>query len=56
MPSNWAGYDQAGREQFFGVIPIPTNIKNIKNGNNTVELTFPDTGGFVSTVILNIEN
>ncbi|SFC01314.1 hypothetical protein SAMN04489722_101455 [Algibacter lectus] len=56
VPSNWAGYDQAGREQFFGVIPIPTNIKNTKNGNNTVELTFPDTGGFVSSVILNIEN
>ncbi|WP_435314295.1 beta-agarase [Cellulophaga fucicola] len=56
VPTNWAGYDQAGREQFFGVIPIPVDLDNIKNGTNTMELTFPDSGGYVSSIILNTEN
>lgn len=56
VPNNWAGYDQAGREQFFGVIPIPITVSNIKNGANTVELTFPDSGGYVSSIIMNTEN
>ena len=55
VPSNWAGYDQAGREQFFGVINIPVTIKSLKEGNNVVEITFPDTGGFVSSIIINTE-
>lgn len=55
VPSNWAGYDQAAREQFFGVINIPVNVKNLKEGNNIIEITFPDNGGFVSSIILNTE-
>lgn len=55
VPDNWAGYDQANREQFFGVITIPFDIKHTIPGENKIQLTFPDTGGFVSSVILNIE-
>lgn len=55
VPNNWAGYDQAPREQFFGVIPIPVAINLIKEGKNTITITFPDAGGFVSSVILNEE-
>ncbi|WP_024481451.1 hypothetical protein [Cellulophaga baltica] len=55
IPENWAGYDQAGREQFFGVIPVPTPLKNIKTGENIIELTFPDSGGYVSSIIVNTE-
>ncbi|MGM8362013.1 hypothetical protein ACSV4D_08875 [Flavobacterium sp. ARAG 55.4] len=55
VPNNWAGYDQAPREQFFGVIPIPIDIRLIKEVKNTISITFPDAGGFVSSVILNQE-
>lgn len=55
VPNNWAGYDQAGREQFFGVIPIPSSIENIKKGKNIVKITFPDNGGFLSSLVLNVE-
>ena len=55
VPTNWAGYDQKPRKQFFGVINIPFDIKLLKEGNNEVEITFPDQGGKVSSVILNVE-
>lgn len=55
VPTNWAGYDQAPREQFFGVIEIPVDIKLIQSGENTVTITFPDTGGHLSSVILKTE-
>ncbi len=55
IPSNWAGYDQANRDQFFGMINIPFDIKYVSSGTNKIELNFPDTGGHVSSVILNVE-
>lgn len=55
VPTNWAGYDQKPRKQFFGVINIPFDIKLLKEDNNEVEITFPDQGGKVSSVILNVE-
>ncbi|WP_282087841.1 beta-agarase [Aquimarina algiphila] len=55
IPSNWAGYDQASRDQFFGVINIPIDIEHTSSGTNKIEVTFPDTGGHVSSVILNVE-
>ncbi|SNR30914.1 hypothetical protein SAMN06265371_10179 [Lutibacter agarilyticus] len=55
VPTNWAGYDQKPRKEFFGVIQIPVDIKYLKEGNNQVEITFPDNGGRVSSLILNVE-
>jgi Porphyranase catalytic subdomain 1/beta porphyranase A C-terminal len=55
VPDNWAGYDQASRDQFFGVIGIPIAINVLKSGANKVEITFPDAGGYVSSVVLNAE-
>ncbi|AXT60534.1 beta-agarase [Aquimarina sp. AD10] len=55
VPENWAGYDQKSREQFFGVINIPFDIRHTIKGENKIDITFPDTGGHVSSVILNIE-
>lgn len=55
VPSNWSGYDQAPREHYFGVIEIPFPVKYLKNGDNKVTLSFPDTGGHVSSIILNAE-
>ncbi|SDX29502.1 hypothetical protein SAMN05444411_104137 [Lutibacter oricola] len=56
VPNNWAGYDQKPRDAFFGVINIPFDYKYLKEGNNSVKITFPDGGGHVSSVILNVEN
>ncbi|WP_299664996.1 beta-agarase [uncultured Polaribacter sp.] len=55
VPSNWAGYDQKPRDQFFGVIYIPVDVKFVKAGNNEVKITFQENGGQVSSVILNQE-
>jgi len=55
VPNNWAGYDQANREQFFGVINIPVDIKDLAPNDNRIEITFPDSGGHVSSVILRLE-
>lgn len=55
VPTNWAGYDQKPRKEFFGVIQIPVEFNYLKEGNNQVEITFPDNGGRVSSLILNVE-
>ena len=54
IPSNWKGYDQANRKKFFGAIEIPVPMELIKQ-NNSVRVTFPDTGGHLSSLILDVE-
>jgi len=54
VPLNWKGYDQANRKKFFGAIEIPVPIELIKQ-NNSVRVTFPDTGGHLSSLILDVE-
>jgi len=56
VPSNWAGYDQASRKLFFGVIGIPFDISYLKSGTNVVSVSFPDDGGHLSSLILNVES
>lgn len=51
VPSNWAGYDQANRSDFFGSIPVPVPA-DVLQARTTVEITFPDDGGRVSSVVL----
>ena len=54
VPINWKGYDQASRATFFGTIEISVPI-GLLNENNTVSITFADTGGHLSSLILNAE-
>ena len=54
IPFNWKGYDQANRKKFFGAIEIPIPMELIKE-NNSVSITFPDSGGHLSSLILNME-
>ncbi|MDV7185954.1 beta-agarase [Lutibacter sp. TH_r2] len=56
VPTNWAGYDQKPRDGFFGVINVPFDYSYLKAGTNKVDITFPDAGGHVSSLILNVEN
>ncbi|MEM8947043.1 MAG: hypothetical protein AAGD11_17845 [Planctomycetota bacterium] len=54
VPTDWKGYDQANRDDFFGMIEIPVPIELIGE-SNTVSVTFPDSGGRVSSMILGVE-
>lgn len=36
MPDNWRGYDQTGRDDFFGMIEIPFDYRLIRKGKNSV--------------------
>jgi len=53
VPNDWPGYDQAGRVSFFGAITIPIDI-DLLTPNTEVEVTFPDSGGHVSSMILDV--
>lgn len=53
-PNNWAGYDQADRDDFFGMIEIPVPVELLQI-SNTVSIKFPDSGGHISSLILEVE-
>ncbi|KXX69416.1 hypothetical protein [Flammeovirga sp. SJP92] len=55
VPDNWKGLDQANRKDFFGVIEIPVKMSLLKD-SNTIEATFPDDGGSISSMILEVSN
>ncbi len=54
VPTNWKGYDQANRTDFFGTIEIPVPANLIQASNN-VTITFPDSGGKISSVVLEMQ-
>ncbi|MEW4925458.1 T9SS type A sorting domain-containing protein [Algibacter sp. 2305UL17-15] len=54
VPDNYKGYDQANRDDFFGMIEIPFSAGLLQE-SNTVSVTFPDSGGRVSSLILSVE-
>ena len=53
VPADWRGYDQATRDQFFGVLEIPVSY-GLLQSNNTVSVQFPDDGGHVSSVVMQV--
>ncbi len=53
VPDDWKGYDQITRDEFFGAIDIPIPAKYLKQ-NNTVAIEFPDSGGHLSSLILEV--
>lgn len=53
IPSNWAGDDQAGRANFFGMIESPVPMSLVKTVNH-VEITYPDSGGKMACVVLQV--
>ncbi|GGF36193.1 T9SS type A sorting domain-containing protein [Echinicola rosea] len=55
VPDNWKGYDQANRDDFFGMIEIPVPYAFIKE-QNQVEVTFPDSQGHISSLILQVHS
>ena len=51
VPSNWKGYDQTNRDDFFGMIEIDVPVESVQ-ASNTVSLTFPDSDGHLSSLVL----
>ncbi|MEM6391223.1 MAG: T9SS C-terminal target domain-containing protein [Planctomycetota bacterium] len=51
VPDDWPGYDQKNRSDFFGAITIPVPTEALRS-ETSVTLTFPDTGGRVSSLVL----
>ncbi len=49
------GYDQATRKMFFGALEIPFDISLIKEGTNSVEVTFKEGAGHVTSAILQLQ-
>ncbi len=49
------GYDQNTRKQFFGTLEIPVSMSHLKEGANEVQVKFPDGGGHISSVILQVQ-
>jgi len=54
VPDNWKGYDQANRDDFFGMIEIPFSTDLLVE-NNTVTVEFPDSGGRISSLIMSVD-
>lgn len=55
VPDNWKGYDQANREDFFGMIEIPVPYAFLQE-ENEVSVTFPDSNGRISSLILQVHS
>ncbi|MER2494363.1 carbohydrate binding domain-containing protein [Catenovulum sediminis] len=55
VPNNWAGHDQANRDDFFGAIEIPVPSEYLTT-DNQVDIRFDDDQGFISSVILEVES
>jgi hypothetical protein len=51
VPTNWKGYDQANRDDFFGMIEIDVPAESLQS-STSVTLTFPDSGGHLSSLVL----
>ncbi|WP_109622725.1 hypothetical protein [Sediminitomix flava] len=49
------GYNQHNRRQFFGTLEIPFDISLLKQGKNQLKVQFPDDGGQISSVILQVQ-
>ena len=55
VPDNWPGYDQANRDEFFGAITMPVDHALLTD-TTQVSITFPDSGGRIASVVLDVNN
>jgi hypothetical protein len=51
VPTNWKGYDQANRDDFFGMIEIDVPVESLQ-ASTSVTLEFSDSGGHLSSLVL----
>ncbi|WP_430931245.1 T9SS type A sorting domain-containing protein [Saccharicrinis sp. 156] len=55
VPTNFRGGPQTDRDNFFGVLEIPVALADLDTDNEVV-VTFPDYGGYISTVTMQVYN
>ncbi len=55
VPEDWRGFDQKTRDRFFGVIEVPVPFSSLSE-NTTVEITFDDGGGHVTSMGFQVFN
>ncbi|AWB66025.1 hypothetical protein C2869_06040 [Saccharobesus litoralis] len=55
IKQNWGGGSQATRDEFFGAIEVDLT-NSLLQANNTVTVTYPDTGGKIASVVLQVNN
>lgn len=55
VPADYRGYNQADKARFFGTIEIPVSYDLIQT-NNEIIVEFPDSGGHVASVVLQVFN
>ncbi len=53
VPTDYRGDSQDDRETFFGMLEIDVPYASLRN-QNYLTITFPDTGGFISSVALQV--
>ncbi|MEN1677974.1 MAG: beta-agarase [Planctomycetota bacterium] len=53
VPENWAGGDQSGRKNFFGMIEIPVPF-SAEEPVRDVTIIYPDDGGSVASAVLQV--
>ena len=51
VPTDFMGHEGDSRSTFFGVLDIPVPY-HLLQANNEISVTFPDTGGYISSVSL----
>ncbi|MGJ8639695.1 MAG: beta-agarase [Opitutaceae bacterium] len=53
VPINYSGSEQPNRASFFGMLEIPVPYKRLR-AKNQIEIAFPDAGGSVSSVTMQV--
>ncbi|QBG49246.1 beta-agarase [Verrucomicrobia bacterium S94] len=53
IPTNWAGDDQEGRANFFGMVEFRVPMEALKK-TSVLEMIYPDTGGKVACAVLQV--
>ncbi|ADE54017.1 beta-agarase [Coraliomargarita akajimensis] len=53
VPVDWKGDMQSQKDRFFGMLEVPVPNELLQN-NNTVSIEFPDDGGHVSSVTMQV--
>lgn len=53
VPTDFRGYNQNTRDSFFGVIEVPVPYSALQQ-NNLINLEFPDSSGFVSSMTMQV--
>jgi len=56
VPTDWKGYDQANRTDFYGTLEINVPYTMVSEGDNTVTVTYAKAGGRIAAVVLSLEN